>query len=172
MPFFKELRLHWTKIKREILSDSSHLLWNDLQVFFLRTGAYFLGKSFKSVAQTQLEALRQYSWPLNNVETGVLNLHSVKNPPITLALRIHSSSASLDSTNCWWCGTAVFTTEKHPSTSGHVQFRSMLFKNQLYFPFPSFGHRVDKIKWAPKRIHQEKQTTATTYSHDSCQIKM
>ena len=39
---------------------------------------------------------------------------------------------SEDSTRHEWCKVAVFSIEKHPRISGPSQFKSVLFKGQLY----------------------------------------
>ena len=65
-----------------------------------------------------------------------LTLHAVENPCVTQSwpslwfFHIRGST-SVDSTNLRLCSTVVFTIEKNPCISRHVQFKPVLFKNHL-----------------------------------------
>ena len=52
--------------------------------------------------------------------------------PLYLQFLCIHCSASLDSANTSLCSTEVFTTEKDPHISGPLQFKSVLYKGQLY----------------------------------------
>ena len=51
---------------------------------------------------------------------------------LLLAFHIHGSSATMDSINHRLRSTVEFTVEKYPCISEPVQFKTVLFKAQLY----------------------------------------
>ena len=61
---------------------------------------------------------RIYSWPLNNAG-------------VNLQITYSWLSISAYSTNHRLYGTVVFTNEKYPQISEPIQFKSVLFKDQL-----------------------------------------
>ena len=76
---------------------------------------------------------RKYSWPLNNTGTrGTEPLSSWKQEcNFTLALYFLGSAFS-NSTNLRSCNTNIFSIEKNQCISRPMQFKPVLFKDQLY----------------------------------------
>lgn len=91
-----------------------------------------------SLSLYKISQKRKYSLPLNNERVGEPTLPLLENPwiiyrqPSLYGVPLICDSISTDSADHGECSTTDFTVGKNLSISGPEQFKSMLFKGQLY----------------------------------------